>query len=65
MSDFTEVKAIAEQLLALSVELLRLVDMDESEHRKLIEDVKKMPAGKFYTSRVQQRRTKNKTINLL
>lgn len=51
MSDFKEVKAIAEQLLALSVELLRLVDMDESERRRLIKDVKKMPAGKYYTFR--------------
>ena len=50
MSNFTEVKAIAEQMLALSVELIRLVDMNESERRKLIEDVKKMPVGKFYIS---------------
>lgn len=49
MSDFKEVKAIAEQMLALSVELLRLVDMDESERQRLIEDVKKMPAGNYYT----------------
>lgn len=49
MSDFKEVKAIAEQLLALSVELLRLVDLDESERRRLIEDVKKMPPERCYT----------------
>lgn len=51
MSDFKEVKTIAEQMLALSVELLRLVDMDETERQRLIENVKKMPTGKYYISR--------------
>ncbi len=50
MKDLKEVKAIAEQMLALSAELLRLVDMDETERARLIEDVKKMQSGKYYTS---------------
>lgn len=48
MKDLKEVKAIAEQMLTLAAELLRLVDMDESARRKLIEDVKKMPPGRCY-----------------
>lgn len=51
MKDLQEVKAIALKILSLSTELLRLVDMDETERARLIEDVKKMPAGKFFSSR--------------
>ncbi len=43
MKDFTEVKAIGEQILALSIELLRLFDTDEQERAALIESVKKTP----------------------
>lgn len=50
MKDLKEVKEIAQQMLALSSELLRLVVMDEQERRALIEEVKKMPSGKFYIS---------------
>ena len=50
MNDFKEVKVIAEQMLELSVELLRLVDTDESERQRLIEDVKKIPSGKYCVS---------------
>lgn len=41
MKDLQKVKAIGEQLLALSVELLRLFDMDEQERNALIEQAKK------------------------
>lgn len=50
MKDLKEVKAIAERMFALSAELLRLVDMNETERARLIEDVKKMPRTKFFTS---------------
>ena len=53
MSDLQEIKPLAEQMYALAAELLRLVDMDETERRRLIEDVKKRAAGKFYISRAQ------------
>ncbi len=41
MKDLQKVKAIGEQLLALSVELLRSIDTDEQERAALIESVKK------------------------
>ncbi len=44
MHDLQKVKTIAEQLLALSVELLRLVDTDEQEQNALIERAKKTVA---------------------
>ena len=47
MKDLREVKAIAEQMLGLSVELLRIIDADETERSRLIEDVKKRLAGKY------------------
>lgn len=50
MKDLQEIKAIAEQMFALSSELLRLVDLDETERRRLFEDVKKMPRAKSFTS---------------
>lgn len=52
MKDLQEVKAIAQQMLTLSAELLRLVDMDESERRALIENAKKTPRVKYYISPV-------------
>ena len=51
MKDLQEVKEIAGQILTLSAELLRLVDMDESERRAFIESAKKTPPGKYYISR--------------
>lgn len=42
MSDFKEVKTIAEQMLELSIELLRVVDMSELERQHFIESVKKI-----------------------
>ncbi len=44
MRNSDEVKTIAEQMLALSAKLLQLVDMDETERRRFIEEVKKMRA---------------------
>ena len=45
-----EVKKIAEQMLALSAKLLQLVDADETERRRFIEDVKKMRKEKYCNS---------------
>ncbi len=47
MNDLQKVKAIGEQLLALSVELLRLFDTDEQERGALIERAKKTVAERF------------------
>lgn len=46
MKDLQQVKAIGEQLLALSVELLRLFDTDEQERNALIERAKKTVTAK-------------------
>lgn len=51
MKDLQPLKPIAEQLLALSVELLKIIDTDEQEYRRLIESVKKTPAEKCFTFR--------------
>ena len=51
MKYLQKVKAIGEQLLALSVELLRSIDTDEQERAALLESVKKTPTEKFYISR--------------
>ncbi|MDE6868971.1 MAG: hypothetical protein K2J83_07530 [Clostridia bacterium] len=51
MKDLQEVKAIGEQILALSVELLRLFDTDDQERAALIESVKKTPSEKYFTFR--------------
>lgn len=51
MKDLQPLKPIAEQLLALSVELLRLVDTDEQERNALLESVKKTPAERFFSFR--------------
>ena len=42
MNDFQNVKEIAEQMLELSVSLLRLVDRNETERRQYFEDIKKI-----------------------
>lgn len=47
MKDLQKVKAISEQLLALSVELLRHIDTDENERAALIESVKKTAVKLF------------------
>ncbi len=47
MNELQKVKTIAEQLLALSVELLRLFDTDEQERGALIERAKKTLAERF------------------
>ena len=44
MKDLQKLKPIAEQMLALSVELLGLIDTDENEYNRLIEGVKKTPS---------------------
>lgn len=46
MQDLQPFKPIAEQLLALSVELLRIIDTDEQDYKRLIENVKKTPSVK-------------------
>lgn len=46
MNDFKNVKEIAEQMLELSVSLLRLVDQNETERRQYFEELKKMSAIK-------------------
>ena len=46
MKDLQRVKAIGEQLLALSVELLRLFDTDEQEQNALIERAKKTASAR-------------------
>lgn len=48
MKDLQHVKAIAEQMFSLSAELLRLVDMDETERRLFLEEVKKMRPERCY-----------------
>lgn len=48
MKDLQQTKTIAEKMFALSSELLRLVDMDETERRLFLEEVKKMPPRKCY-----------------
>lgn len=48
MKDLQEIKPLAEQMLALAAELLRLVDIEDTERRRFLEDVKKTQAGKFY-----------------
>ena len=52
MKNSDEVKIIAEQMLALSAKLLQLVDMDETERRRFVEEVKKMHTGRLYNSHV-------------
>lgn len=49
MKDLQQIKAIAEQMFSLSSELLRLVDMDETERRLFLEEVKKMPPERCFT----------------
>lgn len=55
MQDLQKVKAIGEQLLALSVELLRLFDTDEQERNALIERAKKTASVKLYSFRTARR----------
>lgn len=43
-----QIKAVAKNVFTLSVELLRLIDGDELQHREFLEKVKKTPTGKFY-----------------
>lgn len=50
MKDLQPIKEIAQQVLTLSAELLRLVDMDERERRSFMEQVKKMPTGIYCNS---------------
>lgn len=46
MKDLQPLKPIAEQLLALSAELLRVIDTDEQDYKRLIENVKKTPSAR-------------------
>ena len=43
MKDLHAIKLIAELLLALSAELLTLIDADEQEYARFIESLKKTP----------------------
>ena len=60
MNNLQGVKAIAEQMLALSVELLRLFDTDEQERNALIERAKKTVAARSCRSRALRRKKKAK-----
>lgn len=62
MKDLQPLKPIAEQLLALSTELLRVIDTDEQDYKRLIENVKKTPAVRCLPFRAQRRK---KTTTLL
>ena len=67
MKDLQHVKAIAEQMFSLSSELLRLVDMDETERRLFLEEVKKNAAGKvlyFPGVKKEDERQQNNTFAL-
>ena len=55
MKDLQRLKPIAEQFLALSVELLGLIDTDENEYQRFIESVKKTLPEIFYSSRALRR----------
>ena len=58
MKDLQRFKAIGEQLLALSVELLRLFDTDEQERNALIERAKKTVAARLFPFRTARRTKK-------
>ena len=61
MKDLQHVKAIAEQMFSLSSELLRLVDMDETERRLFLEEVKKCGRkGAIFSRREKGGRTATK-----
>lgn len=49
--DLQEIKPLAEDIFALARELLRLVDMDEQERRRRIEELKKTRTAKLFVSR--------------
>ena len=62
MKDLQRLKPIAEQFFALSVKFLELIDANETEYAHFIEEVKKTPTERFYTSRGRLRRiNKEKT----
>lgn len=50
MQDLKQFKAIAEQMLELIAEQLRLISLDEEERYILIESAKKTPLGMCYIS---------------
>lgn len=60
MKELQKLKPIAEEFFALSVKFLELIDADETEYARFIENVKKTPTGKFYISRRQIRRLKTR-----
>lgn len=60
MKDLQKVKAIGEQLLALSVELLQLFDTDEQERYALIERAKK--TVKLYRFQTKRRKRTKKSV---
>lgn len=47
MKELQKLKPLAEQLFALSVQLLEVIDADDQEYARFIESVKKTPAEKF------------------
>lgn len=51
----SEVKTVAEKLYELAAELLRCVDVDEQEHERYIEDVKKTVARLFSFQSLKRR----------
>lgn len=62
MKDIKELKMIGEQMLALSIELLRLIDIDEQERAALIESVKKTLTEKYFIFRAVRGGTNTTTI---
>lgn len=47
MKELQKLKPIAEEFFALSVKFLELIDADETEYARFIENVKKTPTGKY------------------
>lgn len=56
MKELQRLKPIAEQFFALSVKFLELIDADETKYAHFIEEVKKTPTERFYSSRGRLRR---------
>lgn len=53
MKELQKLKPLAEQMLALSAELLGLIDSEEVEYTRLLENLKKTCRAKLYLSRAQ------------
>lgn len=60
MKELRRFKPIAEQFFALSVKFLELIDADETEYARFIEEVKKTPTERFCIFRKPIRRLKTR-----